>query len=291
MENIPFHLLQALTVFFEEKNLEKTALRLHLTQPAVSIQLKQLEDYFTHALFETHGRRKVLTTFGESLARQLQVSLQGVQNSLEQAERQFSDESQIRLKIGGRNEFLQALVPPDLFPGFLDYQEMSSQQVIGALQDGQIDMGVTHLKADLINYTSKKLRSDEICLIVPKAWNFKGSAKEFFRKHADRPVLSYPSYLPILDALKKIYEIETSWNIKATMSDWNVIQKWVHEGKGWAAIPRLFVQPKAAYAIHSLPDAPHSIEYYLYVRRDLRTFPWCRSFVDRIVTRLVEPSA
>jgi DNA-binding transcriptional LysR family regulator len=285
MENIPIHLLQALTVFFEEQTLEKTAQRLHITQPAVSIQLKQLEQYFKHSVFQPQGRRKVLTTFGESLAQQLQVSLQSVQNSLLQAERQFSDEAQIRLKIGGRNEFLQVLVPPGLFPGMLEYQELSSQQVIQALQEGQIDMGVTHLRADLINYTSKKLRSDEICLIVPKVWNYKGSAKDFFKKHSDLPTLSYPSYLPIMEVLKKTYQIE-QLNVKATMSDWNVVQKWVHEGLGWAAIPKLFAQSGANYQIFSLPDVPHGFEYYLYVRRDLRTFPWCRDLVDRIKSNI-----
>ena len=63
--------LNQLNVFLkisETKNITKAAEALHLTQPAVSIQLRNFQDQFEIPLTEIIGRQLYLTKFGEEIA-------------------------------------------------------------------------------------------------------------------------------------------------------------------------------------------------------------------------------
>lgn len=63
------HQLRLLDVVAEEGGVTRAAARLHLTQPALSIQLRQLADQIGEPLFETVGRRLFLTEAGHEVRR------------------------------------------------------------------------------------------------------------------------------------------------------------------------------------------------------------------------------
>src|SRR5260370_12880762 len=52
----------------EHSNISRAAIALHLSQPAVSGQLRQLQDEFGEPLYQRDGRGIRLTTAGEQLA-------------------------------------------------------------------------------------------------------------------------------------------------------------------------------------------------------------------------------
>ncbi|MFX9112521.1 LysR family transcriptional regulator, partial [Acinetobacter baumannii] len=52
----------------ETSNVTKSAEELYLTQPAVSIQLKKLQDQFDIPLTEVVGRKLFITDFGKEIA-------------------------------------------------------------------------------------------------------------------------------------------------------------------------------------------------------------------------------
>lgn len=62
----------------ETGSVSRTAERLHLTQPAVSIQLKRFQDQFDVPLYEIVGRRVQVTPFGRLLALKATEILEGV---------------------------------------------------------------------------------------------------------------------------------------------------------------------------------------------------------------------
>jgi DNA-binding transcriptional LysR family regulator len=58
--------LHQLYVFLRYQNkITKAAVELHLTQPAVSIQLKNFQDQFEFPLTEVIGRKLYVTDFGK----------------------------------------------------------------------------------------------------------------------------------------------------------------------------------------------------------------------------------
>ncbi|HBH35322.1 MAG TPA: LysR family transcriptional regulator, partial [Gammaproteobacteria bacterium] len=54
--------LQIFEAVAQSESYTRAAERLHMTQPAVSMQIKQLEEISDMQLFERHGKRIVLTS-------------------------------------------------------------------------------------------------------------------------------------------------------------------------------------------------------------------------------------
>ncbi len=66
--NYTLHQLQVFLMVSKTKSVTKAAEELHLSQPAVSIQLKNLQDQFAIPLTEVVGRRLFITDFGQEIA-------------------------------------------------------------------------------------------------------------------------------------------------------------------------------------------------------------------------------
>jgi DNA-binding transcriptional LysR family regulator len=65
--NFTFHQLKVFIVVVEKKSITKAAIYLNMTQPAVSIQLKNLQNQFDSSLTEVIGRKLYITDFGLEL--------------------------------------------------------------------------------------------------------------------------------------------------------------------------------------------------------------------------------
>ena len=66
--NYTLHQLQVFLKIVEHQSVTKASEELHLTQPAVSIQLKRLQEQFEIPLTEVIGRRLYVTDFGNRMA-------------------------------------------------------------------------------------------------------------------------------------------------------------------------------------------------------------------------------
>ena len=66
--NYTLHQLQVFLKITQTQSITKAAEELHLTQPAVSIQLKNFQDQFDIPLTEVVGRKLFVTDFGKEIA-------------------------------------------------------------------------------------------------------------------------------------------------------------------------------------------------------------------------------
>ena len=66
--NYTLNQLQIFLKIVQAESITKAAEELHLTQPAVSIQLKNLQDQFDIPLTEVLGRKLYITDFGREIA-------------------------------------------------------------------------------------------------------------------------------------------------------------------------------------------------------------------------------
>jgi LysR family transcriptional regulator, low CO2-responsive transcriptional regulator len=74
--NYTIHQLNVFLKVVENESVTKAAEALHLTQPAVSIQLKNFQDQFEIPLTETVGRKLYVTDFGLEIARSARLILE-----------------------------------------------------------------------------------------------------------------------------------------------------------------------------------------------------------------------
>ncbi len=78
--NYTLHQLRIFLKITDTESITKTAEALHLTQPAVSIQMKKFQEQFDIPLLETLGRRIFVTDFGKEVAESSQKILKEVDN-------------------------------------------------------------------------------------------------------------------------------------------------------------------------------------------------------------------
>ena len=67
--NYTLHQLEIFKKIVDLKSVTKASEQLFLTQPAVSIQLKNFQDQFKLPLFEIVGRKLYITEFGEEIGK------------------------------------------------------------------------------------------------------------------------------------------------------------------------------------------------------------------------------
>jgi len=96
--NYTLHQLRIFQKVSEYQSITKASEELHLTQPAVSIQLKNFQDQFPIALTEVVGRRLFLTDFGKEIAIMAERILDEV-NSINYRAKEFEGNLAGRLKI------------------------------------------------------------------------------------------------------------------------------------------------------------------------------------------------
>ena len=154
------HQLHIFAAVAQEKSMTKAAERLQMSQPAVSIQVKKLQDHFGIELFEVIGKQLYLTEAGRELY-QAQIL---VQQSLENVEMSLS---QLRGAMKGSLRIAAVSTAKYVMPYILGaFQKMHANisislkvsnraEVISALRENSCDFAVfSQLPTDLaLDYT------------------------------------------------------------------------------------------------------------------------------------------
>ncbi len=132
----------------EELHFGRAALRLHMAQPPLSKQIKNLEEELDVVLFDRTNRKVRLTPEGRKLVDVARTTLKTLTCGLEQVQRMSRGEIG-RLTIGFINTATQTSFPHAVaefrrrYPGIaLDLREMNSHIQRDAVRDEQLDAGL-----------------------------------------------------------------------------------------------------------------------------------------------------
>jgi len=165
-------LLRSFAVLAEHLHFGRAARVLHLSQPALTKQMRRLEEELGGELFErgTHGTR--LTSLGTTFLPLAGDLVQRSDDVLKEARRQASGEVG-RLAIGfGRTtlELVPGLVMKlrNLSPSVeIRLQDMSTAEQFAALETGTIDVGFLRLPRTLPEgYASLRVADDQMVLVT-----------------------------------------------------------------------------------------------------------------------------
>ena len=143
--------LRALVTLAEQRHFGRTADLLHVTQPALTKQIKRLEDKVGGALVVRGYRDVRLTEAGQLLLARARVVLQESTAALEAAQRAVRGQLGL-LRIGFGIASLQTLLPDVLrrfraaYPDVeIQLREMVTADQVAALIRGQIEIGFVRL--------------------------------------------------------------------------------------------------------------------------------------------------
>jgi DNA-binding transcriptional LysR family regulator len=240
--NLDLNLLKTLISVAESKNFQEAAQRLGISQPAVSFQLRQLEEGLPAPLFYLSGRRKVLTHYGEALYETAKRQLETFRMGLEDLNRNYSDPTKLTLRIGGRMEILDFVSAKIEFSGKVELLNTSSAEAIRRLQNHEIDMAVSYQAPDSADLMAKKLFQSAAFFVAHKKLLQKRKldldlAKngEFLRK---TPVIVYQRKGHVLQDWIRHWGISLDeLNIRYVVEDWRLVKNLVDRCAGYALIP------------------------------------------------------
>ena len=150
----------------------RAADQLHVTQPTLSHQVKDLEKEIGSVLFDRVGRRVYLTPSGEALREYAQQALNAI-NSATVAISELEGLAHGTLAIGVFESFSGSLLPPllaqfsKLYPGVhVTVRQLLTGQLEEQLDKGNLDLGIAYSPPATDNVMAEKLFDDPLVLVV-----------------------------------------------------------------------------------------------------------------------------
>ncbi|UUZ60340.1 LysR family transcriptional regulator [Nocardioides sp. B-3] len=171
----------------EEKHFGRAAHKLHMAQPPLSQQIKQLEDELGVTLLQRTTRRVDLTPAGEAYLVRVRAILQAVDAAGDEAVR-IGSGLEGRLVIGCVGSATYSLLPAlaralrERMPGvdFAFRGEMLSPDQLDALRDGSIDLALLRPFRELsedARVTVSPLREERYVVALPEGHRPAGRSK------------------------------------------------------------------------------------------------------------------
>lgn len=173
MRSLNLDQLRALLAVAECKSFSAAARRLHLSQPAISVQIRELERRFGVKLIERLGKQAHATAPGRELIDAAQRIFREC-DSTDAMMRRYRDGWIGRVRIGTTNTALMYLLPPVLrklsldHPGIdLHVTNLPSRESVDAIINNRIDLAVVTLPVDRTQLIVTPLLSEEMVAIFP----------------------------------------------------------------------------------------------------------------------------
>ncbi len=151
----------------------KAAESLHMTQPAVTFQVRQLEEYFNTRLFDRTHNRISLTEAGQRVY-QYADRIFSLYAEMENSVRDLTGEVSGVLLLGASTTIAEYMLPALLGDFKAKYPEVSirlqvanTDGIVSMVENNVIDLGVVEAPVSNKNLVVETCRMDQMVLIVP----------------------------------------------------------------------------------------------------------------------------
>jgi len=150
----------------------KAAESLHMTQPAVTFQVRQLEEYFNTRLFDRTHNRISLTEAGQRVYEYAE-RIFATYAEMENAVRDLTGEVSGVLLVGASTTIAEYMLPALLGEFKAKYPEVSirlqvanTEAIVSMVENNAIDLGVVEAPVNNKNLVVETCRMDQMVLIV-----------------------------------------------------------------------------------------------------------------------------
>jgi len=176
--NFTLHQLQVFLKISQTKSITKAAFELHLTQPAVSIQLKNFQEQFEIPLTEVIARRLYVTEFGKEIAK-------AAENILDEVHAVNYKTLAYKGKLTGRLKLSVVSTGKYVMPFFLQKFITDNQGVellmdvtnkaivMKSLEQNEVDFALVSVMPDKLNIENLELIQNKLFLVGNQQKQFK----------------------------------------------------------------------------------------------------------------------
>lgn len=172
---INFHQLHIFYTVAEKGSFSGAAQALHMTQPAVTMQIQSLEEYYGTKLFVRSTKKIELTEAGRELLTYAKRSIELVKET-DLAMSKFTHKLQGRLFLGASLTVGEYILPRILgpfnerFPNIsIQMKIMNTTQILDCLLKYQLTFGIIEAQVVHPDVHTEPVLKDELQLVVPSA--------------------------------------------------------------------------------------------------------------------------
>ncbi len=245
--NYTLHQLQVFLEVVRQKSITKAARKMHMTQPALSIQLKNFQTQFDIPLTEIVGKKLYVTDFGHSIA-ELAENVLREADAIKYKTKEYKGLFTGQLKIASAST--GKYVIPYFLSGFLREHSgvdlvldvTNKTQVVSSLKKNEIDFAVVSVVPDDINVEEEALLENRLYLVGNTA-HFDQDRPLIFRETGSATRLAMDRYL---GGGKRRKRIELTSN--------EAIKQAVIAGLGYSIIPLIGIKNELSRKeLHIIP--------------------------------------
>jgi DNA-binding transcriptional LysR family regulator len=191
--NYTLHQLQVFFKITQTKSITKAAEELHLTQPAVSIQLRNFQDQFEIPLTEIIGRKLYVTDFGKEIALAAENIINEVY-AINYKTQVFKGQLSGRLKLSvvSTGKYVMPYYLSDFLKTNSDVElEMdvtNKSKVVKSLKNNEIDFALVSVIPNDLDIESEELLVNKLFLVGNKDTEF-SEKKDFLKLISNSPLI------------------------------------------------------------------------------------------------------
>jgi DNA-binding transcriptional LysR family regulator len=231
--------LQQLAIFHDlcqTRSVTQTAENLHLTQPAVSIQLKNIQKQFDRPLFETIGKRIYITDWGLEILHHVQNLMHEAENiqQLTKTPNQ-GPKGQLKIAVVSTGKYVMPFFLTDFLaknPNIeLQMDVSNKQQVLDRLKNNEIDFALVSILPEQLTLKKMDLLENKLQMVGPasaKAKTLQDCTPLIYREFGSGTRQSMEKYL----SKRKVHPSKT---LELTSNE--AIKQAVIAGMGYSIMP------------------------------------------------------
>ena len=259
----------------ESAHFTRAASRLHVTQPTLSHQIRQLEGQLNLPLFDRIGRKVRLTAAGELLL----PHARRVLRELEDAGTALGELHGLKrgdLKVG-IVQTVNACVIPEIVARFsqahpairLSCSELAVEEIEAGLEKGELDLGIGFLPPCRDSLGGEKLFTEELVAVVPDGHAFAKCAHLRVRELAAEPLVLLSAKYCTRQLIDRAFaSAGVRPSVKVEMNSVESILSTVRQGQLASLLPSLALckRDKGLKAIPLIEPKPHRSVGLLWLR-------------------------
>ncbi len=165
--------IQQLNIFrtlCNTKSVTKTSEKLHLTQPAISIQLKNLQSQFDQPIFETIGKKIHITPFGVMLNNKIESIIKELEDVQFLTQTTTGElQGQLKIAVVSTGKYVMPYFLSDFLGEHsnieLQMEVSNKQQVIERLKNNEVDFALVSILPEKLNLTKLDLVENKLYMI------------------------------------------------------------------------------------------------------------------------------
>ncbi|MGQ8874036.1 selenium metabolism-associated LysR family transcriptional regulator [Paenibacillus sp. TSA_86.1] len=259
-----FHQLHIFYTVAEKGSFSAAAQALHMTQPAVTMQIQSLEDYFGTKLLHRSTKKIELSEAGRTLLPHAKRSVELIRQT-DEAMTAFTEKLQGRLQLGASLTIGEYVLPRMLGPFARQYPDisivmkvMNTTQIMDEILKHQLNFGLIEAPVNHPDMIVEPVMQDELKLIVPAGHDLAGRGKVNLEE-----VMNYPFVLReqgsgtrqvMEDQLQKKKIDPSDMNVVMELGSTGAVKSAVEAGVGITMLSPSSVQHELALGLVHIVD-------------------------------------